>query len=357
MASGDEIGIGLVGLGMAGRTHAREIGHLEGARVRAVFGRDLGKAESFASQFDIPSVYNDYERFLADPSIDVVDVLTPHGVHLDFAVPAADAKKHVIVEKPLELDLARAWQIIDACERNHVTLGVIYQMRFGRWEQRLKQAVDAGELGRLILVDAIEKAYREPEYYARDPWRGTRAMEGAGSLMTQSIHIIDLIQWIAGPVASVNARVRTARHAIEVPDLAVARLTYANGAWGVLQSSTAIYPALRSRVEVHGEHGSVIVNPEYDEVCFWDVRDTPEGRIDTPPGFAFGDTADPNEFPEERHRIVLADILRAIREGGEPTISGVEALKSLAIVLAIDESSLRGEEVAVPNVLDRSSDD
>ena len=351
----DDVGFGLVGLGMAGRTHAREIAHLEGGRVAAVYGRNREKAEAFAERFQIPKAYDDYELFLADPDVDVVDVLTPHGVHLDYAVPAAEAGKHVIVEKPLELDLDRARQIIDACDCNGVTLGVIYQMRFGRWEQRLKQAVDAGELGRLLLVDAIEKAYREPAYYANDPWRGTREMEGAGCLMTQSIHIIDLIQWIAGPVASVNARVQTARHAIEAPDMAIARLTYASGAWGVLQSSTAIYPALRSRVEVHGEHGSVIVNPEYDQVCFWDVRDTPEGRIDTPEGFAFGDIADPNGFPEERHRVVLADILRAIREGGQPTVSGVEALKSLAIVLAIDESSRRGEEVEVPDVLDRSA--
>ena len=346
----EEVGIGLVGLGMAGRTHVREIAHLDGARVTAAFGRDRDKVRAFADEFDIANAYSDYESFLSDPHVDVVDVLTPHGVHLDYAVPAADAHKHVIVEKPLEIDIERSRAIIDACHRNHVTLGVVHQMRFGQWARRLKQAADDGELGELILVDGIEKAYRGPEYYARDPWRGTRALEGAGCLMTQSIHIIDLLQWIAGPVASVSAMTRTARHDIEVEDLAVARLTYESGAFGVLQSTTAVFPAFRSRVEVHGANGSVVLSPEYDEIYFWEVLGSSQEALDAPAGFSFKDTPDPREFPEERHRLALADILEAIRIGAEPMVSGSEALKSLAIVLAIEESAMTGQEVSVPAV-------
>jgi predicted dehydrogenase len=346
----DRVGIGLVGLGMAGRTHAREIAYVDGAQTTAVFGRSREKAEAFASQFGVPKVYTDYEAFLADPGVDVVDILTPHGVHRDYAVPAAEAGKHVVVEKPIELDLERARDIIEACARNGVTLGVIYQMRFGVWARRLKQAVDAGELGELILVDGIEKAFRSPEYYLNDPWRGTRAMEGAGCLMTQSIHVIDLLQWIAGPVTSVSGFVRTARHDIEVPDLSVARLTYANGAPGMLESSTAILPALRSRVEVHGHAGSVIFNPEYDHLYYWNVHGKEEELVESSLRFPFPDTPDPNGFPEERHREALADILEAIAEAREPLVPGSEALKSLAIVLAIEESARTGCDAAVPAV-------
>jgi UDP-N-acetyl-2-amino-2-deoxyglucuronate dehydrogenase len=344
---GDKVGIGLVGLGMAGRTHVREIAHVDGATTAAVFGRSKEKAEAFAEQFGVPKVYTDYEAFLADPDVNVVDILTPHGVHRDYAVPAADAGKHVVVEKPIELDLERSREIIDACDRNGVTLGVIYQMRFGVWARRLKQAVDDGELGELLLVDGIEKALRDPEYYSRDPWRGTREMEGAGCLMTQSIHVIDLLQWLAGPVTSVSGIVRTARHDIEVPDLSVARLTYANGAPGMLESSTAISPALRSRVEVHGHNGSAIINPEYDHLYFWDIGGKQEGPVESGVKFPFLDTPDPNEFPEERHRLALTDILEAIAEGREPLVPGSEALKSLAIVLAIEESSRTGCETPV----------
>jgi UDP-N-acetyl-2-amino-2-deoxyglucuronate dehydrogenase len=346
----DKVGIGLVGLGMAGRTHVREIEHIDGASTVAVFGRTREKVEAFAEQFGVPNVYTDYGAFLADPDVDVVDVLLPHGSHRDYAVPAADAGKHVVVEKPLELDLNRAREIIDACDRNGVTLGVIYQMRFGVWARRVKAAVEAGELGELILVDGIEKAFRDPEYYARDPWRGTREMEGAGCLMTQSIHVIDLLQWIAGPVTSVNGIVRTARHDIEVPDLSVARLTYANGAPGMLESSTAISPALRSRVEVHGKNGSVIFNPEYDHLYYWSVEGVDEGPVESSLTFPFLDTPDPNEFPEERHRQALTDILEAIAEGRHPLVPGIEALKSLAIVLAIEESARTGCDTPVADV-------
>ena len=342
------IGIGLVGLGMAGRTHVREISHVDGAFTAAVYGRHHDKVHAFAARFGIDRAYTDYEAFLADPDVEVVDVLTPHGVHRDYAVPAAEAGKHVIVEKPLELDLERGRQIIEACERNGVTLGVIYQMRFGVWAERLKAAVVAGDLGELILVDGIEKAFRDPEYYARDTWRGTREMEGAGCLMTQSIHLIDLLQWIAGPVTTVSGFLQTARHEIEAPDLAVARLTYASGAPGMLQSSTAITPALRSRVEVHGHEGTVIFNPEYDHLYFWDVAGKQEGPVEASLRFPFTDTPDPREFPEERHRLALSDILSAIATGREPTVPGSEALKSLAIVLAIEESARTGCDAAIP---------
>jgi predicted dehydrogenase len=347
---GDRVGIGLVGLGMAGRTHVHEIAHVEGAETAAVFGRSREKAEAFASRFGVPKVYTDYDAFLADPDVDVVDILTPHGVHRDYAVPAAEAGKHVVVEKPIELDLERARDIIGACDRNGVTLGVIYQMRFGVWARRLKQAVEAGELGELILLDGIEKAFRSPEYYRNDPWRGTREMEGAGCLMTQSIHVIDLMQWIAGPVATVSGFVRTARHDIEVPDLSVARFTYASGAPGMLESSTAILPALRSRIEAHGYHGSVILNPEYDQLYYWNVNGKEQESVESSLRFPFPDTPDPNEFPEERHREALTDILEAIAEGREPLVPGSEALKSLAIVLAIEESARTGCDAAVPDV-------
>src|SRR5207245_1682673 len=125
---------------------------------------------------------------------------------------------------------------------------------------------------------------------------------------------------------------------------------YANGAPGMLESSTAISPALRSRVEVHGRNGSVIFNPEYDHLYFWRVEGVDEGPVESSVAFPFLDTPDPNEFPEERHRQALTDILEAIAEGREPLVPGSEALKSLAIVLAIEESARTGCETAVVDV-------
>ena len=344
-----EICYGLVGLGMGGETHARELAKLRGTRLAAVYGRDENKARAFAKKFNVPRTYSRFEALLEDPELDVVNVATPNGLHRDFAVEAANAGKHVVVEKPLEISLARAIEIVEACERNEVTLGVIFQMRFGASATRLKGAIDEGRLGRLLVADAIDKEYRRPEYYARDYWRGTRTLEGGGCLTTQSIHVIDLLQWLAGPVESVYAKTRTAFHNIETEDYAVSIVTFRNGALGVIESSTAVKPSMKSRVEIHGTQGSAIINGEWDQTFFWDLGG--DETIDAPEGFRFTDIDDPRGMPEERHGLLFSDINSAIREGRPPQMTGREALKSVAIAEAIYASAESGREVSVRDLL------
>lgn len=344
-----EICYGLVGLGMGGETHARELAKLRGTRLAAVYGRDENKARAFAKKFNVPRTYSRFEALLEDPELDVVNVATPNGLHRDFAVEAANAGKHVVVEKPLEISLARAVEIVEACERNEVILGVIFQMRFGASATRLKGAIDEGRLGRLLVADAIDKEYRRPEYYARDYWRGTRTLEGGGCLTTQSIHVIDLLQWLAGPVESVYAKTRTAFHSIETEDYAVSIVTFRNGALGVIESSTAVKPSMKSRVEIHGTQGSAIINGEWDQTFFWDVGG--DETIDVPEGFRFTDIDDPRGMPEERHGLLFSDINAAIREGRPPQMTGREALKSVAIAEAIYASAESGREVSVSDLL------
>ena len=340
---------GLVGLGMGGQTHARELSKLPGASLSAVYGRDEGKARVFANRFGIPKVYRRYEELLDDPEIDVVNVATPNGLHGEFAIKAACAGKHVVVEKPLEINLARALDIVLACERNGVILGVIFQMRFGNSAARLKRAIGEGRLGKLLVADAIDKEYRRPEYYARDHWRGTQELEGGGCLTTQSIHVIDLLQWLAGPVESVYAKTRTAYHRIETEDFAVAIVTFRSGALGVIESSTSLKPSMKSRVEMHGTQGSAIINGEWDQTFFWDLGD--DEKIDAPEEFRFTDIDDPRGMPEDRHGLLFADVNAAIRERRPPLISGREALNSVAIAEAIYTSAESGREVSVAELL------
>jgi UDP-N-acetyl-2-amino-2-deoxyglucuronate dehydrogenase len=166
--------------------------------------------------------------------------------------------------------------------------------------------------------------------------------------MTQSIHVPDLLQWLAGPVRSVFARTRTALHAIEVEDLAVAVLRLESGALGVIESATCAYPAFKSRIEVHGERGSAIVNGEHDELMFWRVSDSVE-QVDAPEGFRFADVADPRGLPELRLPYVLQDMVDSVREDREPFVNGEEGWKSLVIARAIYESAESGREVTVSN--------
>jgi predicted dehydrogenase len=248
--------------------------------------------------------------------------------------------------------LPRAHAIIAACRKNRVQLGVIFQMRFGQAARRLKAALESGMLGRLLVADVIDKEYRPPKYYATDAWRGTKELEGGGCLMTQSIHVLDLLQWLAGPAVSVFAKKRTALHDIEVEDLLVATLSFANGAIGVFESSTAAYPAFKSRVEIHGSDGSAIINGEWDETFFWDVKSEAE-KLDAMPGFKFADVSEPRLMPEDRHLLEFADMAAAIRSGRAPSVTGEEALRSLAIAMSLYESANTGKEIFVKDILAR----
>ena len=344
---GKQVGFGLVGLGMGGETHARELRAVKGAGLVAVYGRSEQKAKAFADRFGVKRWYTDFQRMLEDKDVDVVDIVTPNGLHRDFAMAAAEAGKHVLVEKPIEITLDRADAMIAACRRHKVKLAVILQMRFGVVARKLKQALEAGTFGRIVLADVYDKEYRSPAYYADDYWRGTKEYEGGGSLMTQSIHVVDLVQWLVGPVDRVFARKRTALHKIEVEDLAVVSLTFKNGALGVIESTTCTYPAFKSRIEVHGERGSAIMNGEHDELMFWDIAGSEE-RVDAPHGFHFKDLSDPRLMPEIRHRLELQDVVDAIREDRDPQVTGEEGRKSLAIVQAIYESAATGAEATVP---------
>jgi predicted dehydrogenase len=281
---------------------------------------------------------------LKDDDVDVVNILVPTGLHAEFTIAASHAGKHVLVEKPLEVNLERSDEMIRVCRDNGTKLGVIFQMRFGSVAKKLKETVESGALGKIILADAIDKESRTPAYYESGAWRGTKALEGGGCLMTQSIHIIDLLQYVVGPVRSVIGRVATQYHEIEVEDTATALVSFANGTMGVIESTTSIHPAMRSRLEIHGENGTIIANAQYDQFLFWNIDGECEG-VELEPNVELGDIDDPWSFPQTRHRIQIQDMVDAIREGRDPVLTGEDARVSLAINMAIYESSRTGKEV------------
>jgi predicted dehydrogenase len=233
--------------------------------------------------------------------------------------------------------------MIQVCRENRTKLGVIFQMRFGLVGAKLTKLVASGALGKIHLADAIDKSSRTAAYYASAAWRGTQKLEGGGCLMTQSIHIVDLLQWIVGPVKSVTGRVATKRHAIEVEDTAAALVSFDNGAMGVIESTTSVSPALKSRLEIHGENGSVVANAQYDQFLLWDVKDYPQEEVDPPSPLT--DIDDPWAYPQTRHRVQLQDMTDAVREDRDPMLTGEDARVSLAIVSAIYESSRTGREI------------
>jgi predicted dehydrogenase len=341
---GGKIGFGFVGTGMAGGIHARELRFVKGAELVAVCSRDEANLNAFAGTFGIKQKYTDYRKLIDSPDVDVVSVLAPTGLHREIALYASRAGKHLIIEKPLDINLERADDIIRECRKNDTKLAVIFQMRFGDVAQSLKNVVQSGAMGRIFLADAFDKSSRTAAYYDSAAWRGTRELEGGGCLMTQSIHIVDLLQYVVGPVRSVVSKMSTMAHDIEVEDTAVALLQFECGAMGVLESTTSIRPALKSNVQLHGENGTIVANAQYDQIMFWNVKgiDPPSP---VPANLELGDIDDPWAYPQTRHRIQMQDMVDAIRENRQPILGGIEARASLAINMAIYESARTGKEI------------
>ena len=221
---------------MIANFHARAIADIRGAKLVACFDAIPAAADRLAAATGCRA-YHRLTEMLADPAVDVVTVGTPSGAHLEPAVAAARAGKHVIVEKPLEITLKRCDKIIRECEKNQVKLSAIFPSRFHQSSIELKRAVDAGRFGRLTLGESYVKWYRTQAYYDSGAWRGTWELDGGGALMNQAIHSVDILTWLMGPVAEITAHTALVAHErIAVEDTAVATLKFANGALGVHRS-------------------------------------------------------------------------------------------------------------------------
>jgi predicted dehydrogenase len=326
-----EIGFGLVGYGLIGKVHAEVIRAIAGARLLAVCGRDSNRTAEFAAGFESTG-YTDYDDFLKHPGLQVVSICTPNGTHAELGIKAARVGKHVLVEKPIEIDLDRADRLIEACGSAGVKLGVIFQSRFLPAVQKIKRSIDDGRLGRLILGDAYVKWYRAPEYYAPGSWHGTLSLDGGGALINQAIHTVDLLGWMMGPVEKIFAMKSALRYPhIEGEDTLVASLRFKNGALGVIEAATSTKPGFKRRLEISGERGTLILDG--DTISCWAIDGEAE-EADTGEQITDG-SSDPAAISNEGHRRQIEDMINAVREGRAPLIDGREGRRSLELVSAL----------------------
>jgi predicted dehydrogenase len=338
-----QIGFGLVGCGMIGKVQAEAIKSIAGARLLAVCGRNEKSVSEFAAKFDA-SGYTDYNQFLNHPGMQIVTICTPSGTHAELGVKAARAGKHVLTEKPIEINLERADALIDACDRAGVKLGVIFQSRFLPDVQKIKRAIDEGKLGRLMIGDAYVKWYRAPEYYGPGTWRGTLALDGGGALINQAIHTVDLLRWMMGPVETAFAMKAALRYPhIEAEDTLVASLRFQNGALGVIEAATSAKPGFKRRLEISGERGTVILDG--DAISGWAI----DGETDVKSeGEQITDgSANPAAISNEGHRRQIEDMMNAVIENRAPMVDGREGRKSLEVVCALYESANHGQIVSL----------
>lgn len=345
------IGFGIIGCGMIAGFHAKAISGLRGAKLVGCYDMVVPSVDYFAKKFNCRGYYH-FDQFLDNKDIQVVTVCTPSGVHMEVAVPAAEAGKHVIVEKPLEITLERCDRIISACEKAGVQLATIFPSRFHKNAQLVKQAIEQERFGRLTLGDAYVKWYRTQEYYDSGAWRGTWEFDGGGALMNQGIHSVDLLLWFMGPIAEITACTATLAHErIEVEDVAVAALRFANGALGTIEASTAVYPGFLKRIEIHGSEGSAVI--EEENLTTWQfVRSTSRDRKiqeamakRTRTG---GGAADPAAIGYHGHRALFKDFIDALASGRKPLIDGYEGRRSVEAILAIYKAAETRRAVELP---------
>jgi len=336
---------GIVGTGMIAEFHARAISEIPGTSIVACLDTSPERSKAFAEKHGCRA-YEALDRFLADPEIKIVNVCSPSGAHLDSAVPAAISGRHVIVEKPLEISVARCMRIVEACDKAGVVVSGIFPSRFHGAPRKLREAIDSGRFGNLAMGSAYVKWWRDQTYYSGSAWKGTKAMDGGGALMNQSIHAIDLLLWYMGKVNKVSAFTGVIGHTgIEIEDNACAALEFASGALGVVQGSTATWPGFLKRVEVMGTAGSAII--EEENMIYWKfASETPDDEA-TRKKFAAvttsgGGASDPSAIGHHGHRLQIEDVLHAIAAHGKPLVDGIQATRAVALIEAIYKSATSG---------------
>jgi len=338
-------GFGIVGTGVIAAIHANAIALLSKtglpeARLVAVTDVAADPAAAFAAARGCP-LEPDLDALLARPDVEVVCVCVPSGLHAQIGVRAAQAGKHLVVEKPIDVSLDAADRLIDAARAAGVALTVISQHRFDPGLIELKRLLDDGTLGRLVLGEASTKWYRAQSYYDSAAWRGTYAMDG-GSLMNQGVHYVDLLRWCLGPPTEVTAVCTTQAHRIEVEDTALGIVRFASGAVGTILSSTAAYPGFPQRLEITGTEGTVTVE-DGQIVRRALVADPGPAAVADPAGRSAA--ADPAAVDVASHAAQLADLLDAVDTGREPAVSGRDGRDALELVLAVYEASRTGHPV------------
>jgi UDP-N-acetyl-2-amino-2-deoxyglucuronate dehydrogenase len=317
------LGFGLVGCGVISETYAAALSGLDEARLVGVTDVVSERAERFAAEHGTVNA-GSLEKLLATPGVDVVCVCVPSGLHAEVGLAVAEAGKHVVVEKPIDIALAAAQRLIDGTKAAGVSLSVISQQRYNPGMVRVKALLDEGRLGRVLEVWASVPWYRSEAYYHSEGWRGTWALDGGGAFMNQGVHYADLVCWLCGQPEVVAAQCATLNHKIEVEDVALALLRFDSGALGILEATTVAYPGFETVLRISGTRGTVVLqNGALVAGALEGSR--PEDSLAR---------ADALKMPEG-HRAQLADIIESISCGTEPSVGGQDGYRALKFVLDV----------------------
>ena len=344
---------GVIGAGGIARSHASALRNLkETAELVAACDTVPAAADKLGQDFGIPtySGQDATKRMLERRDIDAVSIATPSGLHSAQAVAAMEAGKHVLTEKPMAITLEQADAMIAAQRRTGRTLGCVFQHRFDMSTHILREAITSGRMGRILHANAYLKWYRSQQYYDAGGWRGTWAMDGGGALMNQSVHYIDLLQWLTGGVAAVKAYTGTLNHRIETEDDAVTAIRLRDGGVGTIEGMTNAIANGYDRVEIYGADGMGIYQAG-DLTHYYTRAEAPAPTPEQP-----HPPQNLAEMAKERfraahpgwptgHRAVFGAFVDAVLAGKAPPVPGPEGRKAVEIILGIYRSQRENTEV------------
>ncbi len=333
----------VIGCGAISKSHCDAIMVAEETELYAVCDIIEEKAKAKAEIYGVKNIYTDYKEMLKNPEIDVVSICTPSGMHGEMAVEVARAGKHVLVEKPMEITKAKIDKMIEELEATNVKVGCVFQRRTEAKFEKVKEAVESGRFGKLLLAEASMKMYRSQAYYDSGEWRGTWELDGGGCLMNQAVHMIDLFIWLAGKPKKISAKCRTLARNIEVEDTVVATLEFENGAIGTLVGATSVTPAQAQKLHFHFENGSITVGDNGIEQ--WAILDSDEGIPEVVEPTFGGVSSDPTKLPATSHVIMVKDLANAINNDTKPMITPREGRVAVDFILDIYESSKGNKEI------------
>ena len=339
-----QLNVGVIGLGGISKVHIAALRKLENVKIAAVC--DIKKEKLDAAKTELGAdTYEDYRELIARPDIDVVEICTPHYLHAPMAIAALKAGKHVLTEKPMASETEDALKMIETADECPGTLSVIFQNRLNVSTKALKKIIDSGEAGKLICARACVCWHRTAPYYTESGWRGTWKTEGGGSLINQSIHTIDLLSYLGGPIKRLKGHISTdlLEGIIEVEDNCHAVFEYENGAKGVLYTTNDYGVDAPILLEMVFENGTYQLQAEK---LFKVVDGVPTLLADGRVASELGEKS----YWGVSHEEQIRGVYEAIAEGKQYMIDGRSAFPALNFVKAVYESSAKNEWVELIKV-------
>jgi predicted dehydrogenase len=333
----------IIGTGVVGEWHVRLLPKMPNCKLVAVCDIEPGKAADVLSRNKLSGIpeYSNLRDMLAKEQFDSLHVCTPSGTHMEVALPAIEAGKNIVCEKPMEIQTDRIDAMAAAAKKYNVRLAGIFQNRWSDANRFIKQAADEGRFGRIAWAGCFTPWYRPDKYYEDGGWRGTWKVDGGGAIMNQSVHAVDLLQWIAGPVQQVSAYSASRIHSkIEVEDTLSCSLQFANGAFGTIVGTTAMFPGRPVRIEIGGENGTAVAENGLTTFKFREERPgDAEAIASTAPKSNVGGASSARDLALDRHMRNFNAIYEAWDQGRDAETFGPEARKAVAIILAMYESA------------------